>query len=150
MLHLHLLAALVGLLVGAGVGWGQAAIGQVHTATGGVTCTRQQHVYGVTPGWVLVEGDILATGVQDSRVAVTMRDGTRLALGPRSRLVLRHYAYDAATQAGAMTAELPRGTLAVESGKLGAREDASLRVTTPQATVRVRDAQAAIQVGKGH
>ena len=131
--------------------WGQTPIGQVHATAGMVTCIRQQQVQVVTPGWVLQEGDTLATGAQDSRVAVTMVDGTRFALGARSRLVLRHYAYNPTTQTGAMAADLPQGTLAVQSGKLGAREDAPLRVTTPQATVRVRDAQAAIQVsGKGN
>ena len=142
----RLLAGLLGLLVSAGLVWGQAPIGQVSATTGAVTCTRQQQVQVVTPGWVLQEGDTLTTGTQDSRVAVTMVDGTRFALGPRSRLVLRHYAYNPTTQAGAMAADLPQGTLAVQSGKLGAREDAPLRVTTPQATVRVRDTKAAINV----
>ena len=142
----HLLAGLLGLLISPGLPWAQVPIGQVHATAGTVTCTRQQQVHVVIPGWVLQEGDTLTTGAQDSRVAVAMVDGTRFALGARSRLVLRHYTYNTTTQAGAMQAELPRGTLAVQSGKLGAREDAPLRVTTPQATVRVRDAKAAFNV----
>jgi hypothetical protein len=143
-----LLAGLLGLLVCAGVGWSQAPIGQVHSATGGVTCTRQQRVYPVTPGWALQEGDILMTDQGAGRVAVTMVDGTRFALGARSRLVLRRYVYNPMTQAGAMQADLPAGTLAVQSGKLGARGDATLAVTTPKATVHVQDAQVGIRAGK--
>jgi hypothetical protein len=103
----------------------------------------------VTPGLLLVVGDVLTTGAQESRVAVTFVDGTRLALGPRSRLVLRQFLWDARRQQGHAVAELPTGTLAVQSGGLGKRDTGNtLAVTTPNATVRVQDAEVGIRAGK--
>ena len=63
--------------------------------------------------------------------------------------MLRHFSWDATRQTGQMRAELPAGTLAVQSGLLGKRESGnSLAVTTPKATVRVSDAQVGIRAGK--
>ena len=46
-----------------------------------------------------------------------------------------------------MQAQLDRGTMAVQSGRLGQRQSGNtLDVTTPRATVRVTDAQVAIRV----
>jgi hypothetical protein len=131
--------------------WAQepAAIGLVKSTSGVVTLLRSQTSQPATPGMVLHEGDSLMTGDKASSVAVTLVDDTRLALGPRSRLVLRHFSWDATRQTGQMRAELPAGTLAVQSGLLGKRESGnSLAVTTPKATVRVSDAQVGIRAGK--
>jgi hypothetical protein len=75
-----------------------------------------------------------------------MIDETRVALGSTSRLVLHQFDYNPTTQTGRMRAELPQGTMAVQSGKLGSSEQATLAVTTPRSTVHIRDAQTAIKV----
>lgn len=125
----------------------QTAIGLIKTTTGEVSLVRQERRQAATPGTLLYQGDSLHTGGAGSSVAVTLVDETRLALGPRSRLVLRRFAWNPTTQAGDMQAHLDQGTLAVQSGLLGQRQTGNnLAVTTPRATVRVTDAQVAIRV----
>jgi FecR protein len=124
------------------------AIGLIKTTTGEVSLVRQERTQAATPGTLLYQGDTLHTGEKHSSVAVTLIDETRFALGPRSRLVLHHFAWNPTTQAGGMQAHLDRGTMAVQSGLLGQRQAGTtgLAVTTPRATVRVTDAQVAIRV----
>lgn len=125
----------------------QTPVGQIKTTAGEVTLQRQQTPQPAMPGMALYEGDVLHTGEKTSSVAVTLIDDTRLALGPRSRLVLRRFVWNPTTQAGQMSAHLDRGTMAVQSGLLGQRQTGNrLAVTTPRATVRVTDAQVAIRV----
>jgi hypothetical protein len=132
--------------------WGQEAprtIGLIKRTTGEVTVLRQQTSQTATPGMRLYEGDSLMTGDKASGVAVTLIDDTRLALGPRSRLLLRQFAWDATLQQGHAHAELPAGTLAVQSGLLGKQGSGNtLAVTTPKATVKLTDAQVGIRAGK--
>lgn len=130
------------------VATGQQAVGQITVASGALL-QRGATQIPATPGLLLVVGDVLSTVGADSRVAVTMVDQTRLALGPKSRLVLRQFLWDARSQQGHAVAELPTGTLAVQSGGLGKRDTGNtLAVATPKATVRVQDAEVGIRVGK--
>ena len=127
---------------------GQQAVGQITAASGAMLQRGVTQLPG-SPGLLLYVGDILTTVGTDSRVAVTMVDQTRLALGPHSRLVLRQFRWDARSQQGHAVAELPTGTLAVQSGGLGKRESGNtLAVATPKATVRVQDAEVGIRAGK--
>ena len=127
---------------------GQQAVGQI-TAASGALCQRGVTQIPGSPGLLLYVGDVLSTVGADSRVAVTFVDGTRLALGPHSRLVLRQFLWDARSQQGHAVAELPTGTLAVQSGGLGKRDTGNtLAVATPKATVRVTDAEVGIRAGK--
>jgi FecR-like protein len=130
------------------VATGQQAVGQI-TAASGAMCQRGVTQIPGSPGLLLYVGDVLTTVGTDSRVAVTMVDQTRLALGPKSRLVLRQFLWDARSQQGHAVAELPTGTLAVQSGGLGKRDTGNtLAVATPRTTVRVTDAEVGIRAGK--
>ena len=128
--------------------FGHPAVGQITVASGAML-QRGALQTPATPGLLLSVGDVLTTVGTDSRVAVTFVDGTRLALGPHSRLVLRQFLWDARSQQGHAVAELPTGTLAVQSGGLGKRDTGNtLAVATPKATVRVTDAEVGIRAGK--
>lgn len=123
------------------------AIGHIKTSIGLVTLARHQVTRTAAPGSLLYEGDSLQTGSETSSVSVTLIDGTSLALGPRTRLVLRHFSWNPTTQAGQMRANLDVGTLAVRSGVLGQPHSGnSLAIVTPRATVRVTDAQVGLRV----
>lgn len=122
-------------------------IGHIKTSAGAVTLARQQRLQPAAPGVLLYEGDILQTGLDASTATLTLVDGTNLALGPRTRLVLRHFRWNPTTQAGQMRAELGAGTLKVRSGALGQPHSGnSLAIVTPRATVRVTDAQVGLRV----
>lgn len=123
------------------------AIGHIKTSVGIVTLTRNQALRTAAPGWLLYEGDSLQTGLASSSASITLIDGTSLALGPRTRLVLRHFQWNPTTQAGALRANLDVGTLAISSGALGKPQSGnSLAIVTPRATVRVTDAQVGLRV----
>ena len=94
---------------------GQPAVGQI-TAASEAHLQRGVMQSPATPGLLLYVGDVLTTVGTESRVAVTMVDQTKLALGPKSRLVLRQFRWDVRSQQGHAVAELPTGTLAVQSG----------------------------------
>lgn len=123
------------------------AIGHIKTSAGVVTLLRTKLLYTAAPGGLLYEGDSLETGLASSSATITLIDGTSLALGPRTRLVLRHFQWNPTTQAGQMRASLEVGTLAVSSGVLGKPHSGnSLTIATPRATVRVADAQVGLRV----
>ena len=138
---------LVPLLFLATVAHGQEPVGLLKTAHGEVTLVRQGVRTPATPGLQLHVGDTLMTGTDSSTVAVVLVDDTRMALGPRSRLVLHQYQWNPTTQQGHARAGLDQGTLAVESGLLGRQGTGNtLAVTTPKATVRVQEAQVGFTV----
>ena len=138
---------LLGLLLLVSVAWGQETVGLLKSTQGEVTLVRQDVRTPALPGLRLQVGDTLLTGTDTSTVAVVLIDDTRMALGPRSRLVLHQYRWNPTTQQGQARAELGQGTLAVESGLLGRQGSGNtLAVTTPKATVRVQDAQVGFRV----
>src|SRR5262245_56030325 len=96
---------LLGLLLGTQA-WGQESVGFLKSLRGDVTLIRQGVETPATPGLQLQVGDTLVTGASTSSVAVVMIDDTRLALGPRSRLVLHQYQWNPTTQQGHASAEL--------------------------------------------
>ena len=138
---------LVPVLLLATGAYGQEPVGLLKSVHGEVMLVRQGVQTPAAAGTQLQEGDTLLTGADTSTVAVVLIDDTRMALGPRSRLVLHQYSWNPTTQQGHARAGLDQGTLAVESGLLGRQGTGNtLAVTTPKATVRVQEAQVGFTV----
>jgi hypothetical protein len=88
-------------------------------------------------GSVLAPVDHVVTG-PDSGASVVLRDGTRLVVGPSSRLDLKEFHFDSTTRDGGMLVSLLRGTLRVVSGLIGKTHPDAVHVETPTAVIGIR------------
>ncbi|MBN8477028.1 FecR domain-containing protein, partial [Sulfuritalea sp.] len=85
----------------------------------------------------LREGDQILTGATGIAVLV-LRDGTRIALDPNSRLAIREFRYDeAAPRQGRITLELVDGKAQFASGQLAKQNPERFRFVVGEQSVRV-------------
>lgn len=132
-LFLPLLLALFGIPAGALA----ADAGRIKTVTGTVHVERAGSRVPAAVGAAVQAADVVVTGAASS-VGITFDDDTRLSAGPHSRLAIERYRYDPASQAGALDAQLGRGTLAVVSGRLAKQSPGAVTVRTPTLVLGVR------------
>ncbi len=91
----------------------------------------------VRPGDPIGVADRVVTG-PDGSASMVLRDGTTLVLGPKSRMELKDFAFDASTQKGSMLVSLVQGTLRMITGIIAKVNPGSVAVTTKTATIGVR------------
>jgi hypothetical protein len=96
-------------------------------------------------GQAIVPGMRLRTGAGGA-AAVLLDDGTLLALGSHSELVVEQYLFDPARQRFRLAVVLNRGTLSFSSGAIGRLDPEAVSLTTPVGKVRVRDANLLLKV----
>ena len=121
------------------------SIGQVKNVSGTALVERGGESLPVTPGFVLLESDLLRTG-GDGRIGVTLRDETRLSLGPRTELQLSRFTYAPGEERFALTLRLVQGTLSYISGRIARLSPGSVRLETPTSVVAVRGTHLALRV----
>lgn len=88
-------------------------------------------------GDLLAPIDRVVTGV-DSGASVVLRDGTKMVVGPSSRLDVKEFHFDATTQEGGMLVSLLRGSLRMITGLIGKAHPDAVRVETPTAVIGIR------------
>ncbi len=121
-------------------------IGRIKAASGAVFIVRQQAEIGATVGAVVHELDSLRTGA-DGRLGITLKDDTRLALGPMTEVRLSRYAYSPGEGSLAFVLGVVRGVAAYVSGQIARLAPDAVRVETPDAVIGVRGTRLAIRVG---
>jgi hypothetical protein len=89
------------------------------------------------PGDAVSPIDRVVTGA-DSGASVVLRDGTKLVVGPSSRLDLKDFHFDSTTQEGGMLVSLLRGSLRMVTGLIGKTHPDAVRVETPTAVIGIR------------
>lgn len=82
-------------------------------------------------------GDLLGTEAE-ALLGVTFRDGTRLTLGPESRVSIDDYVFRPADGRFASVLRLVQGVIAYASGKLAELAPGAVRVETPVAALGIR------------
>ena len=122
-------------------GWVAAAdaateIALVKTVEGAAVAIRGAVREPLSVGSPLFLHDAVETA--EGSVGVTFKDGTRISLGPRSRLELRKYAYVPAQHNLEFLVGLMRGTMLYVSGLIAKLAPERTQVETPVATVAVR------------
>jgi hypothetical protein len=122
-----------------------AAAGRVKTVSGAAFILRDKVEIAARPGQVVFEADSLRTGT-DGSIGITLKDDTRLALGPASEIRLERFAYAPGTQSLGMVLRFVRGVTAYVSGRLAKLAPDSIRLETPSAIVGVRGTTLAIRV----
>jgi hypothetical protein len=119
--------------------------GHVKTASGSAFIVRQNATLPARPGDVVFETDALRTGA-DGIVGVTLKDDTRLSLGPSSEVRLERYVYAPGEGGFGMVLNFVRGAAAYVSGRMAKLAPDSIRLETPAAIVGVRGTTVAVRV----
>ena len=119
--------------------------GHVKIASGSAFIVRQNVTVPARPGEPVFATDTLRTG-DDGTVGVTLRDDTRLSLGPSSEVRLERYVYAPGEGGFEMVLKFVRGASAYVSGRMAKLAPDSIRLETPAAIVGVRGTTVAISV----
>jgi hypothetical protein len=122
-----------------------AAAGRVKVISGSAFIIRQQKSMEATVGAIVFESDVLRTG-DEGRLGVTLRDDTRVSLGPKTELRLSRIAYAPAEGQLALVLSIARGVVAYVSGQIARLSADAVRVETPDAVIGVRGTRIAIRV----
>jgi hypothetical protein len=141
----RLLVAAV-LLLGS---WGACAAesaGIVKTLTGTAFVTRDAGALALAPGDRVFPGDRISAAA-GSYVGITLRDDTRLAIGPGSSLEIRDFAFDASSYAGRLAISFLRGTARVITGLLSKHAPERVDYRTPTMTIGIRGTDFIVDLG---
>jgi hypothetical protein len=120
--------------------------GHIKTVSGSAFIVRQNNTIAAKPGDPVFASDTLRTAAGGA-VGVTLRDDTRVSLGPDSEVRLDRYVYAPGEGGLGMVLKFVRGVAVYVSGRIAKLAPDSIRLETPAAIVGVRGTTVAIQVG---
>lgn len=123
----------------------QSAAGRIKVVSGSAFIVRGSETIPARAGELVFAADGLRTGDGGS-VGVTLKDDTRLSLGPNSEVRLERYVYAPGNGGLGMVLKFVRGMAAYVSGRLARLAPDSIRLETPAAIVGVRGTTLAIRV----
>lgn len=103
----------------------------------------------VKPGDRIASTERLITG-RESAASVVLRDGTVMALGPRTNVDLSRFNYNATTQEGSLAVRLVRGSMRMITGLIGRTNPDAVSVATRTATVGIRGTDFVVTVDETH
>lgn len=84
-----------------------------------------------------------------SSAGITLRDDTRISVGPMSTLVINQFSFDPQTQDGSSDTTILRGTMRYVTGLLGRFRPAAVRVATTTTTIGIRGTDFIVEVADG-
>jgi hypothetical protein len=119
--------------------------GRVKVASGAVFLVRDKIVTPIKAGQGLLPSDGLRTGA-DGRVAVTLRDETRLSLGPNSEVRLDQFVYAPGEGHLKFVLRIMRGIVAYVSGRIAKLSPDAVRLETPSGILGVRGTRLVVRV----
>ncbi len=137
--------ALLAPAVQARAGEPGASIGIVKTVRGEAWLVAEGTQAAAAPGTRLTRGAIVRTGATGA-IGMTLKDGTILALGPESELLLDDFQYAPASGALSLVIALVRGTLEFVSGAIARLRPEAVSIQTPSATLGVRGTRFLVKV----
>jgi hypothetical protein len=143
----YALGVVVLVLAGSAPVWGQeaAAVGRIKVVSGSAFILRQNATIPAELGQAVFETDGLRTGA-DGRVGVTLKDDTRVSLGPNSEARIDRFVYAPADGRLGFVFNIVRGVAAYVSGQIAKLAPDSIRLETPAAIVGVRGTSLAVRV----
>jgi hypothetical protein len=122
-----------------------AVAGRIKTAAGAVFIVRQNAAIPAKVGEPLFESDTIRTGA-DGHMGVTLRDETRLALGPNSDVRIDQFVYSPGESRLGLVLKIARGIVAYVSGRIAKLSPDAVRLETPSAILGVRGTRMVIRV----
>jgi hypothetical protein len=123
------------------------AAGRIKIASGSVFIVRAGAAIPAQPGQVVFEADTLRTGV-DGRLGLTLKDDTRLSLGPSSEIRLDRFAFAPAEGRLGFVLNVVKGVAAYVSGRIAKLAPDAVRLETPAAIVGVRGTMMVIRASQ--
>jgi hypothetical protein len=138
----------IGIAINAVPAFAQAqsnAAGRIKLASGQVYLVRGGTSTPAEVGQAVLESDTLRTGA-DGRLGVTLRDDTRVSLGPGSEVRLDSFLYTPSEGRLGLVLNFVRGIAVYVSGKIAKLAPDAIRLETPGAIVGVRGTTVAVQV----
>jgi len=120
-------------------------VGRIKVVTGSAFIVRAGALVPAQAGQAVFQADGLRTGA-DGRVGITLRDDTRLSLGPNSEVRLDRFAYAPAESQVGLVLRIVRGVVAYVSGRIAKLSPDSIRLEAPGAIVGVRGTTLAVRV----
>jgi hypothetical protein len=121
---------------------GQVALVKVVDGEAFTLRNDQRDAVGV--GQPIFVADVLET--EAGSVGLTFKDGTRISIGPNSRVQFTEFEYAPAEGRLAFVVDVFRGTLLYISGVIAKLSPDAVKVRTPVATVAVRGTRFAIEI----
>lgn len=121
------------------------AAGRIKVVSGSAFIVRGSETIPARIGELVFAADGLRTG-EGGSIGVTLKDDTRLSLGPNSEVRLERYVYSPGNGGLGMVLKFVRGMAAYVSGRLARLAPDSIRLETPAAIVGVRGTTLAIRV----
>ena len=118
--------------------------GRIKLAAGMAFVVHEGRRIPATVGTPVYEQDSLATGV-DGRVGVTLRDDTRLSIGPQTTIEISRFVYAQADSQFAFVLRVVRGVVAYVSGRIAKLSPDAVRLETPSAIIGVRGTRLVIE-----
>jgi hypothetical protein len=123
----------------------QSAAGRIKIASGSVFIVRAGALLPAQAGQEVFEADGLKTGA-DGRVGITLKDDTRVSLGPGSEVRVDRFVFAPADGKMGLVLKVVRGVVAYVSGRIAKLSPDSIRLETPAAVVGVRGTTVALHV----
>jgi FecR protein len=123
----------------------QSAAGRIKMVSGSAFVVRQGAPIPAQIGQFVFEADGLRTGA-DGKIGITLKDDTRVSLGPSSEVRLERFIYAPADGALGLVLKFVQGAAAYVSGRIAKLAPDSIRLETPAAIVGVRGTSLAIRV----
>jgi len=123
----------------------QSAAGRIKIASGSAFIVRAGAVVPAQAGQSVFEADSVRTGA-DGRLGITLKDDTRISLGPGSEVRVDRFVYAPAEGGLGMVLKVVRGVMAYVSGRIAKLSPDSIRLETPAAVVGVRGTTLALRV----
>lgn len=121
------------------------AAGRVKVVSGEAFIVRDGKPIAAKPGQAIFASDSLRTGAHGS-IGVTLKDATRLSLGPQSELKVERFVYAPESGGLAMVIKFVRGAATYVSGRIAKLAPDAVRLETPAAIVGVRGTTLAFRV----
>jgi hypothetical protein len=132
-----LVGALIVVLAAAPAFGQPVPAGRIKIASGAALIVRGEKVVPAQVGAALFEADALRTG-GDGQLGITLKDDTRISLGPASEVRLDRFVYAPAESRFGVVLRLVHGVAAYVSGRIAKLAPDSIRLETPAAIVGIR------------
>jgi hypothetical protein len=121
--------------------------GRIKVASGAATVVHAGQPHPAAVGGLVLEQDRIVTG-HDGHVGLTLRDDTRLSVGPDSTVEISRFLYEPAESQFGFVLKVVRGMVAYVSGHIAKLSPDAVRLETPSAIVGVRGTRLMIRVGR--
>ena len=119
--------------------------GRIKVASGSVFVIRAGAQLPTSVGDVLFESDSVRTGA-DGRLGLTLKDETRVSLGPSTEVRIDTFRFAPADSSLAIALTFVRGVVGYVSGRIAKLAPDAVRLQTPSAIIGVRGTTLAVRV----